>query len=287
MTNIRTEPLPWMINDGTGKSTLKSDERGWIRENADGNEIVLCCCKDVVFNNDHTPFVCTLHIDSSHAGTTARIFDFTDYEYTVDFGDGNIETFAPHTPINHIYAEGTYIVSLSGTGSSLRSFPSTFTDLNELMVEINQFGTIPFSYASAFEYFDALTTVSATDDPCAGGGTSLEGMFMYTNLTSIDVSSWDTKNITNMNDLFIYAPVDVDVSGFDVSSLLTATNMMDDSDFSIVNYDKLLLSWSQQAVQPNVTLGIGGNKQYTQQVAKSVLTSAPNNWTIIDGGLVS
>jgi hypothetical protein len=56
-------------------------------------------------------------------------------------------------------------------------------------------------------------------------------------------------------------------------------------DFDIANYDALLNAWSQQAVQPNVTLGVGNTKYSSAgAAARLILTSAPHNWTINDGG---
>lgn len=43
MGTSHSRPMEWMKNDGTGKTTLKTDERGWGRVMPDGQEIVINC----------------------------------------------------------------------------------------------------------------------------------------------------------------------------------------------------------------------------------------------------
>ena len=82
------------------------------------------------------------------------------------------------------------------------------------------------------------------------------------------------------------ALTNVDVSGFDVSLLTDAASMFSSSGFSDSDYDALLIAWSAQTLQPGVSFH-AGNAQYSAgaaATARGVLTSAPNNWVITDGG---
>jgi hypothetical protein len=58
------------------------------------------------------------------------------------------------------------------------------------------------------------------------------------------------------------------------------------NDYSTTNYDALLVGWASRSVKPNIFIDFGTIK-YTSAAtsARAVLTSAPNNWTIVDGGL--
>ena len=145
-----------------------------------------------------------------------------------------------------------------------------------------------------------------------GNVTTMEGMFK--NATSFNAQLlWNTSNVENMAVMFLNAdtfnqPVtwptqnlryatemfngasnfDQDLSLWNISSLLDASNMLDGTSFSTTNYDLLLNSWAGQApnIQSNVTLGVGIT-QYTiatSQTARDILTNAPFNWTINDGG---
>jgi surface protein len=65
--------------------------------------------------------------------------------------------------------------------------------------------------------------------------------------------------------------------------------LISSSSYSTVNYDNLLISWSQQSVKPNVTLNMG-NVKYSPsaQSAKNILTGSTGSggygWGITDGG---
>jgi hypothetical protein len=61
-------------------------------------------------------------------------------------------------------------------------------------------------------------------------------------------------------------------------------NMFYGATLSTANYDKLLLSWSNQAVQPNVNFNAGNSKYSSVAVdARQVLVD--KGWAITDGGL--
>jgi len=61
-------------------------------------------------------------------------------------------------------------------------------------------------------------------------------------------------------------------------------NMFTNVTLSLSNYDALLLGWSAQSLQRDVTFD-GGNSQYSfsSQAARDTLTDA-FGWTVTDGG---
>jgi len=58
------------------------------------------------------------------------------------------------------------------------------------------------------------------------------------------------------------------------------------SNYSTTNLDAIYNGWSLLTVQPNETINFGTIK-YTLagQAGKNILTGAPNNWVITDGGI--
>ena len=56
--------------------------------------------------------------------------------------------------------------------------------------------------------------------------------------------------------------------------------------FSSTNLDAIYNGWSSRPVKPNLSITFGTAK-YTAagQAGKNILTGAPNNWSITDGGI--
>ena len=129
-------------------------------------------------------------------------------------------------------------------------------------------------------------------DPSTTGG--LVGSFNNSGSTSIN--NWDVRRLTGATDMFNYQigfnqPIgNWNISGVTrFSSTGLTTGFMFGktfNDYSTANYDTLLIGWATRNVRPNQLLNMGTIK-YTSAAtaARAVLTSAPNNWTIVDGGL--
>ena len=136
-----------------------------------------------------------------------------------------------------------------------------------------------FADAAAYNHPIALNTTSLTDaTEMFKGATSFNNTLVL-----------NTATLQYATEMFADAvSLDIDVSGWNISSLLDATDMLDNTSFSTIHYDALLVNWAAQApnIQSGVTLGVGLT-QYTiatSQTARDTLTNAPYNWTINDGG---
>ena len=117
--------------------------------------------------------------------------------------------------------------------------------------------------------------------------TNMSVMFALATAANPDTSGWDTSNVTNMNFMFSgAAAANPDTSGWNVQALEEAGSMFNGSGLTTTNYEALLENWSAQSVQPNVLLGASSVSYCSEDaaLARSVLTSPPNNWTIIDQG---
>jgi surface protein len=107
-----------------------------------------------------------------------------------------------------------------------------------------------------------------------------------------NIGNWNTIKATDMTlMLFNTNSFNQNIGSWNVS-LVTAFNGTTDTfadgiGLSPENYDALLIGWASRAVKPNIIIGFGTTKRTTaSDAAVTTLTSAPNNWTIIDGGLV-
>ena len=148
---------------------------------------------------------------------------------------------------------------------------------------------------------------------------SLSGMFANTNLFNQNIGSWNVSNITSFNNTFGSAKAfnnggSSSIGNWDVSSATTMTDTFNDSsafnqdignwnisnvvdfslfmanktdlDYSSANLDSIYNNWSLLSVQPSITISFGTIK-YTAgaSAGRLVLTSAPNNWVCVDGGI--
>ena len=124
----------------------------------------------------------------------------------------------------------------------------------------------------------------------------------YNNLTNAPsqfnqpIGNWNTVKVTDMTAmLFNSGSFNQNLSTWNVS-LVTAFNgtgvaiadtFADYNGLSQTNYDALLIGWASRPVIANVAINFGTTKYSSAAVAaREILTSSPNNWTIIDGGLI-
>jgi hypothetical protein len=120
---------------------------------------------------------------------------------------------------------------------------------------------------------------------------------LFNNSGSTSINNWDTRKVTTMVDMFNYQTgFNQPINNWNISGVtsfsftgLTIGFMYGKTfnDYSTTNYDNLLIGWASRTVQSNQILNMGTIKYTSAAVsARNTLTSAPNNWTIIDGGLV-
>jgi surface protein len=124
--------------------------------------------------------------------------------------------------------------------------------------------------------------------------TNMAGIFENQVLFNHPLNSWDTSKVTNMADMFNTATsFNQLINNWNVSLVTTFTDTSPNGfmgnktfeDYSSANYDALLIGWSSRPVLPNLAINFGTIKYSSAGVsARAILTSAPNNWTIVDGG---
>ena len=93
----------------------------------------------------------------------------------------------------------------------------------------------------------------------------METMFGSSFAFNQPIGNWNVSNVTNFTNFMLNK---------------TAAN------YSTTNLNSIYNNWSLLTLNPNLNINFGTIK-YTSagQAGKNILTGAPNNWTITDGGI--
>lgn len=148
------------------------------------------------------------------------------------------------------------------------------------------------SFLGFFSRNDVLSTCDVSNWDVSSG---IDFSFMFASCYLLDseVGSWNTSNATNMESMFDNARLmDPDCSNWDISNVTNMIDMFKDSGLTTTNYTNILKKWALLSVQPGISLRAdnyaSGLVPYdsSAQSARDILTGAPNNWNIIDGGSI-
>jgi surface protein len=124
-----------------------------------------------------------------------------------------------------------------------------------------------------------------------GNITNMNGMFAGSQAFNQPIDDWDTSKVTDMEAMFLSAKVfQQDISDWQIGAVSTMQDMFTGVTLPTLVYSAILTKWADQASSPGVRVGVpfgAGNSGYlpSAAAARSVLTSAPYNWGITDGGL--
>lgn len=260
-----------------------------------------------------TDFIFTVDTTIAGSSGTAKFLTpivGTSVAYNVDWGDGSTDTGLT-AAITHTYSSAaSYTIKISG-GMDGWSFGNGGDKLK--MTNISNWGIFKVDSNATF-YGCSNMTCTATDKVTTTGnqlqntfrnctlfngnisnwdvssGTRMDFFFFNCAAFNQDIGSWDVSNVTTLNKMFQGASLfNQNIGAWDVSSCTVFGNFMlsaTSASFSTANLDAIYNGWSLLTLSANETITFGSAKYSAAGVAgRAVLTSAPNNWTITDGGL--
>ena len=152
------------------------------------------------------------------------------FDYTIDWGDGTIETNITGDATHSYAMPDTYTISISGTfpGIIIQNNATSQTQLRT----IEQWGTIVWRTMDfAFAGIENGLTITATDVPDLSRVTSMSTTFFNTDIEG-DLNTWDVSTITSMSRMFNESSFNQDISNWDVSNVTDMSGMFDQSLFN-------------------------------------------------------
>jgi len=177
------------------------------------------------------PFITTWRTTTANESIfiPTKAGEFT-YEYTVDWGDGTMDSGVTAN-ITHTYAAaGNYQVAITGTFPAIflaSPSPSNSTKI----ISIDQWGDI--AWQSMREAFAGCPNLQglATDVPDLSNVTDMVRMFQNSVVFNQDIGNWDVSNVTTMKSMFTNADAfNQDIGNWDVSNVTDMENMFGSAD---------------------------------------------------------
>ena len=236
------------------------------------------------------------------------------FHYNVDCeDDGNFEVNDFNSAYTCTYSSaGTYtirIVDKIGDGSGFTGF--SFNNIGDKLklLSVDQWGTFKWKFLNGAFWGSTNVVFNATDSPDLSGVLNLSDMFRFATNANPNTTNWDVSNVTSMADMFRSASsANPNTSNWDTSQVQTMSHMfwnalaanpdvttwdvtqVSNMDLMFANvtlptadYDKLLITFNGQNVQPGLSFH-GGNSKYCQNGAHNNLELAHDWNPIIDGG---
>jgi len=147
----------------------------------------------------------------------------TPYNFTVNWGDGTIDTGLSENTIHEYAKEGVYTVQITG------DFPAIYNDspyANTKLLTVENWGDI--KWESMNRAFQNCTNIvfNATDVPDLSRVTDMYAMFASATFFNSELKDWNVSNVTNMGYMFYEANnFNQDISTWDVSNVTSMKSM--------------------------------------------------------------
>ena len=145
-----------------------------------------------------------------------------------------------------------------------------------------------FSGASSFNQNLGALNLSK----CANLNRMFSGANKFNNGGSSDINNWTLATTGNiiMSSMFSGAILfNQPIGSWNINNVTNFTNFMSGktpANFSTANLDAIYNGWSSRPVKTPITISFGTAKYTAAGAAgRAILTGAPNNWAITDGGI--
>ena len=138
--------------------------------------------------------------------------------------------------------------------------------------------------SNAFYGCSNLTFIATDVNAWYNGITNGTYMFYNNSLTSLP-DSMTLSSLKNGGNMFYGNPI-TSALGLKLHNINAGSQFMSSANLPVSQYSDILVDIEANNPNDGVTIHFGSSKyNATGQIARNILTSAPRNWTISDGGL--
>ena len=209
------------------------------------------------------------------------LYNGGNYNFYVNWGDGNIETITSHISKSHEYlVTGDYEVIIIGTIEGW-NFNTVSNSANQI-IEILQWGGLNLgNNGGYFASCNNLTLTNVSDVLNLEGTTNLDVMFILcTSLTTVNnMNSWDVSNVTTMSNIFnSCTSFNQDIGGWNVSGVTDMVGVFNGAS----SFNQNIGNWNVgNAVTMNGTFQNASS--FNQNIGNWNVSKVTNMWIMFNG----
>ena len=164
--------------------------------------------------------------------------------YTIDWGDGTVDTGVSGTQTHMYGTAGYYTVSISGNLTGINLGEADPANAAKLQA-VEQWGDIRWTSMERTFYKASNMIYNATDTPDLSGVGSMSSMFSGASSFDGDISSWNVSSVTDMTRMFFDASLfNQALNAWDVSSVTGMDSMFSGAS----SFDGDISSWNVSSV---------------------------------------
>ncbi|MCB0372831.1 MAG: BspA family leucine-rich repeat surface protein [Muricauda sp.] len=184
--------------------------------------VVVTVLDNELLSEDPASFITKWKTDVDNQGVTIGTDTNYSYNYTVDWGDGTVETLTSQNPTHTYVSAGVYTVAVKGQFPTIRMFDSNAAS-RAALVEIVQWGTGQWKTFEYAFYYCQNMILTAVDIPDLSQVGNMYAMFRSATSFNGNIGGWSMGNATNIGFMFWGASsFNQDIGDWDVSQV---TNM--------------------------------------------------------------
>ncbi len=197
------------------------------------------------------PFIIEANLNLTVVGSNNFTFTIpttgSGYDFTVDWGDGTIETYSGSPgDIDHVYdVRDIYEIKISGDFPRIRFAGKV---VRNKLWRIKQWGDIQWSSFEGAFFGCTQLQITATDAPNLSNVTDMTEAFRTCNnvnfATAHDFNVWDVSNVTDMTLLFAFTRFNRPVDNWDVSNVTVMEGVFEANAF----FNQPLNTWNTSNV---------------------------------------